>query len=166
MGEIIDDMSNKKKGFIYKLCINEDDENFYIGSTQRRLKDRLWEHRYDIRNNRHSKSKHIHFEKYVDKLQVILVEECFNTLEELKFKERYYIDKFKCKINEVCPIRKKDEIRAYNKVYYHIHKEKVLEKRHARVKCNMCGRMYSHQYLPTHKKTAICQKNKIINEEN
>ena len=164
MGEKIDDMP--KKGYIYKLCINENDENFYIGSTQRRLVNRLWEHRYDIKKKRHSKSKYEFFEKDIDNLQIILIEECFNTLEELKFRERHYIDKFKCKINELCPIRNKEELKAYNKVYYYINKKEIIEKRCKKEICNVCGYITTHQYLPTHQKTNKCKNNKIYNEEN
>lgn len=155
MGENIDDIP--KKGYIYKLCINENDENFYIGSTNRKLINRLWEHRYDIRNKRHSKKKTEFFEDNVDDLKIILIEELICTREELKFRERYYIDKFKCNVNHLCPIRKKEEFKAYNKAYYHTNKIDICKKRQAKEKCDICGCILTHQYMNIHKKTMKCK---------
>ena len=91
MGNNIDDNST---GYIYKLCINEDDDIFYIGSTRRELRHRLAEHKYDIKNERHNKRKIKHFKDNINNLKIIELEKCFNTKEQLKFRERDYIDKF------------------------------------------------------------------------
>jgi hypothetical protein len=154
MGNKIDD--EKKKGYIYKLCIDENDKEFYIGSTQRRLLNRLWEHRYDIKKQRHSKKKTDFFLENIDKLKIILIEEIDCTKKDLKFRERYYIEKLNSMVNHLCPIRNEDEIKTYNKLYYSMNKKSIVERRQEKVKCDKCNCYLTRQYLPLHKKTLKC----------
>jgi len=155
MGNNIDDNST---GYIYKLCINEDDDIFYIGSTRRELRHRLAEHKYDIKNERHNKRKIKHFKDNINNLKIIELEKCFNTKEQLKFRERDYIDKFQNNINKLCPIRLDSETKLYNKIYYYKNRESILSERHKKTYCPNCGEYITKQGLNKHRRTKKCKK--------
>jgi len=112
------------RGKIYKL-VNDVDNLIYIGSTCNRLCKRLGDHK---------SSAKVHKERLVYKhlneigwenVQIILVEkfEC-KTKEELRARERYWIETLEAKLNKQIPTRTKKEI---DKKYREENKEKVKE---------------------------------------
>ena len=146
-----------KYGYIYKLCISDDDSKFYIGSTNRNINQRLAEHKYDIRVERGSAKKYEYFKNKIDDLKIIVLETLTNiNTKELKFRERYYIDKYRNNINLFCPIRLKCEIELYNKIYYYKNREKLLKQRKETVECPNCKCKITLQSLYNHKKSKRC----------
>ena len=144
------DIDPKIKGYIYKLCYDESSCVFYIGSTIRGLKRRLTEHKREIRKGKSSKKKIELFKDKVDDLKMILIDECFGTLIEIRFRERYWLEKLKSIVNIVLPIRNKGE---YDKLYYQNNKHKILAYRAEKVKCPNCGDIISRRHIARHKKT-------------
>lgn len=121
------------KIIIYKLLCNKTN-NCYVGSTKRKLNDRINHHKsvykyYKINGiNKCSSVEILKNEDY----QVITLEEFeIDTLEELKnqfIKEREYIEKELHCINKYIPYRTEEEI----KKYYENNKIIILKKRSER----------------------------------
>ena len=115
-------MVNYKNSKIYKI-VNDENDNFYIGSSTRPLHKRMWEHR----NNHHlCMSKNIGVD--LKQCSIILVEEleCENK-EQLLRKEREYIDKYKKEglniVNKARPIITEEEKKEYHKEKYKRYKK-------------------------------------------
>jgi len=108
------------KGIIYKI-INEDSNNIYIGSTKQTLKQRLREHKSNYKKYLEGKIKH--YTTSFDLIKegnynIILVEELeYNTLYELKQRERFYIETLDC-VNKTIPNRTKKEYKEDNREYF------------------------------------------------
>jgi len=106
-------MPNYENGKIYKLICDKTDK-IYIGSTTKKLNDRLSGHK----NNQNCSSKQL-LELGEVKIKLIQNYPC-NNKKELETKERYYIEKYKdIVINKIIPTRTKKE-------YYKENKEKIL----------------------------------------
>lgn len=172
-------MPKYKNGVIYKLCHCNDleNENIYIGSTTN-FRTRKNNHKkccnnenceeYNrlvyqfIRNNGGwSEWKMIPIEKYP----------C-NGKEELKIRERYYIEFFKSKLNKQMPSRTKKQYRNDNKeiilekkkLYFNANKEIISEKRKEKVICNHCCSEIRKDSLSRHKKSNKCKNYNITIE--
>jgi predicted GIY-YIG superfamily endonuclease len=114
------------KIIIYKLLCNKTN-NCYIGSTKRKLNDRISQHKSAYKNN-NGLTKSVEILKNEDYQVIILEEFEINTLDELKnqyLKEREYIEKELNCINKNIPIRTEEEI----KKYYENNKIIILKKR-------------------------------------
>jgi Uri superfamily endonuclease len=141
--------------FVYKLFCPEDQENFYIGSTNRNLRKRVNEHRYDVRTKRWSKKKVNFFCDKVDTMECEIIGTYFNiNKDELLRHERYYVENLKPTLNSCCPVRDKGE---YKRLYYLKNKEKICEKRKKMIECDICKKNITIRNLSRHKKTNYCK---------
>jgi len=100
----------------------------YIGSTSRGLNYRLYEHIYDI-NHGIGKNKQVYLNN-LDDLKIELLEDGIDG-NELKQKERYYIENIRPNINHNLPGRSKKE---YDKLYYKLNRDTILEKKKNKIK--------------------------------
>ncbi len=125
-------MPDYSKSKIYKLVNNVSDDT-YFGSTSQPLYKRLHQHK---KKNNGCTSK-ILFEQGV--VSIVLVEEvCCENRDQLKARERHYIENFNC-INKNIPgrtqkeyknqykIDNKEQIKEYNKQYKIDNKEQIKE---------------------------------------
>jgi hypothetical protein len=112
-------MSNTNK--IYKMTCG--DLPCYIGSTSRGLNYRLYEHIYDINHNI-GKNKQV-YKDNLDDLKMEILEDGVDG-NELKQKERWYIENIPNNINHNLPSRTKKE---YDKLYYKLNRDVILEKK-------------------------------------
>jgi hypothetical protein len=148
-------------GYIYKIHCNKTGEDYY-GSTA--YKSRISSHKCSTDLNlskRQCTSRQI-----IDRndWEFIIIEEIeFEDKTELKIKERYYFDNFKC-INKVTPYATKEEInqrksergksekgKAEKKAYYEANKEKL--------------KLYGREYYAANKEAVAAQK-KVYREAN
>ena len=138
-------MVNYNNGKIYKIepIIDHDEGEIYVGSTTKHyLSQRMDTHRCSYKRYKEGKTKYTStsfklFDKYgVDNCEVILLESVnANTNDELKAREKYYIQLFKC-VNKNIPLRSKQEYIGDNKEkrkeqkkdYYENNKEKINER--------------------------------------
>jgi len=131
--------SKYQKSKIYKL-VSDSSDLVYYGSTICKLTTRLAKHRNDYKRfiNGKRKYKISSFELIkVEDAQIILVENypC-NNIEELRARERFYIENNDC-VNKCIPNRTRkeyikdnqDEITKYKTEYYQDNKE-VINKKH------------------------------------
>ena len=163
------------KGKIYRMVNNTDDE-VYVGSTCESLSRRKSKHKY--RSQQHINQKvyqHLNDIGW-DSVSIILVEHfpC-NSVEELKARERYWIEQLKPSLNTYMPLRnfkewkeqnkdsciEKDrqyyvqnmeKVKARVKEYRHKNIDKVKEYYKQTVKCE-CGCDVLKHYMERHKKT-------------
>jgi hypothetical protein len=132
-------MVNYQMGKIYKIVDNTN-ENIYIGSTSeptlaKRLANHLRSYKYYLTHKTHyiSSFKIIENGDY----EIVLLETypC-NLKDELKARERYYIETLNC-VNKYIPTRTREEYReehkedkkAYDQIYKAENKEKISEYR-------------------------------------
>ena len=153
LDKVLDIDPNKIKGYIYKLCYDETSCVFYIGSTIRGLSRRLTEHKREIKNGKSSKKKIELFKDKVDELKMILLDECLGTIMDIRFRERYWLEKLKSIVNIVLPIRNKGE---YDRLYYQNNKLKILAYRAEQIECDICGQFISRRHIARHKKSKRC----------
>ena len=124
-------MVNYNNGKIYKIepIIDHDEGEIYVGSTTKHyLSQRMDTHRCSYKRFKQEKTKQkltsfILFEKYgITNCEIILIESVnVNTNDELKAREKYYIQLFKC-VNKNIPNRT-------HKEYYETNKNKIKEYR-------------------------------------
>jgi hypothetical protein len=129
------DLHNKYRfGKIYKIVCNVTGK-VYIGSTYRKLNDRLDGHYYDYKgyctqgnNNNYNYVTSFEVLKEND-FNIILLEDfpC-ETKEEILLREKYYIQNTEC-VNKHIPMRTDDEIRQQNKHHYQKNQKKYEEVR-------------------------------------
>ena len=122
------DFQNAK---VYKL-VNTVDDKIYVGSTCKTLEVRMSGHKSDAKRSPNS-PVYVHLNKIGwDKVDIALIEKypC-NTKEELKYRERYYIELLKPELNTLRPIINEDEriLEAidYAKLYRQNNKELIKE---------------------------------------
>jgi len=151
-----------KNGKIYKI-VNDENDNFYIGSTCSTLTRRIHGHR-----QKHSKCMSKKLGVDIKDCIIVLVENySCNDKQELLRKEREYIEKYRKEglniMNKILPGRTHKEYHEDNKVealkkqkeYYHKNKEKILEKKERdrkKVTCD-CGSIIINTCLTRHKKS-------------
>ena len=129
-------MVNYNNGKIYKIepIIEHNDDEIYIGSTTKHyLSQRMDTHRSGYKRYKQEKTKQkltsfILFEKYgITNCEIILIESVnANTSDELKAREKYYIQLFKC-VNKNIPNRTYEELKEYYKEYRENNKDKIKE---------------------------------------
>jgi len=110
-------MVNYNNGKIYKIVDNTNN-NIYVGSTTKKyLSDRLSEHRCDYRRYLKGTNGYLTSCEIIknNNYDIILLElvNC-DSKDELKAKERFYIDTLDC-VNKVIPGRTNKEYREVNK---------------------------------------------------
>ena len=149
------------KAKIYKIVDNTN-QNVYIGSTCRTLKERLSSHKgsyksflKEVCNN----MKSFDIIKNND-YQIELLENCnIKTKQELLTRERFFIENNDC-LNKIVPGRtdkeyreaNKDKKKEYLKEYYFDNKEKINIKRNQKIDCE-CGGKYARQHKARHFKS-------------
>ena len=102
-------MPNFQLGKVYKL-VNTVDDNIYVGSTCRTLKERISGHKCDAKRNPNC-PVYVHIKNIGwNNVNIVLIENypC-NSKKELKFRERYYIELLKSELNTIKPIESTDE---------------------------------------------------------
>ena len=136
-------------GKIYKLY-NENLPDLYIGSTSRKLKLRLNEHKSCIKT-RNVKSC---FLEDLENLKIELLEEInYTDLKDLLYRERYWFEKLRPNLNGCFPIRTKKE---YRNTYYRMNRDKILAQRSEVKVCEICNRNYTQRHHARHKKSMFC----------
>ena len=132
-------MVNYNNGKIYKIVDNTNN-NIYVGSTTKKyLSDRLSSHNSDYRRFKKINKGYITSFEILknNNFDIILLElvNC-NSKDELKSRERFYIETLDC-VNKNIPGRtnkeyketNKEKITEYNKEYRETNKEKIKEYR-------------------------------------
>ena len=169
---------NYQEGKIYKI-FNIIDDDIYVGSTTRKLSERMAEHRNDYKINRRFNT-HIYkaFREHgVENFFIELIEKCpCNDKDELRKKEGEYIRTLKPSLNmriagrtkleyhndnkeHLLQLMKKynennkEHIIENNKQYRENNKEYIIEK----ITCE-CGCIVTRANLPKHKRSAKHQK--------
>jgi len=159
------------KSIIYKLKHNEDydDTNIYIGSTSN-FKNRKYQHKTAC-NNEKSKHYNVPVYQYIranggwNEWVMIPIEvySC-NSKNELEIRERHHIDFLRPTLNKQIPTRtdkeyredNKEKNKEYSKEYTKDNKEKIEERKKAKVICDHCGCEVRKDGLITHKKSKKC----------
>ena len=178
-------MPDYQKAKIYRIVSNVCDLVYY-GSTCETLSRRLQEHRSAYKSYLNGKSKNISSYEVIEKgnYQIILVENypC-NSREELKARERFYIENNNC-VNKCIPGRtykeyyqdnreKKleylkeyreknhEKILEYFKEYYEANSEKILEQKKEKIRCEICDSEIVKHGINRHQLSLKCQKASI-----
>ena len=122
-------MVDYQNGKIYKLTVDEDTSLVYYGSTIQSLSQRLSEHRSKFRAQVGDKSAYELFKVGAPKITLLENFPC-DSIEELKSRERHYIENNEC-VNKVIPGRTSKEWYTDNqeriKEYRETHKEEISE---------------------------------------
>lgn len=167
-------MVNYSNGKIYKLVNNVDDK-IYVGSTCNLLRVRKYKHKNEAKTTPRKVHKHLNSVGW-ENVEIILIEdyECKNK-DELRARERHWIDELKPELNKEIPCRtmtewrednkekrlaynkeryenKKDEILQKQKEYYNKNKEKIKVRDNAKTICE-CGGSYSRKHKANHLQT-------------
>ena len=152
-------MVSYQNGKIYKLVCGD---LIYVGSTCSDLKTRLYYHK--LKSNI-CKSK-ILFESG-EKVEIFLVEKypC-NDRDELKARERYYIEKFGNKINQRIPGRTASEWEKNNKEHikeYVKNNKELINKRRREYRLKNLDKI--NQYMRKHREVKRNQNNQPKNKQ-
>lgn len=149
-------------GKIYKLFV-EGEEDIYIGSTCKSLKERLNNHKKNYRKYLNNEEKINYsfklFEKYeIDNVKIALLEELeFVDKKELYNLESHYIkNNINC-VNKNIPGRtvkqyrrdNKQILNDKNKLYYQINKDKINERQKTKHIC-ICGGKFTYNHKLRH----------------
>ena len=122
-------MPNYQEGKIYKIY-NVVNDDFYVGSTTRKLSERMADHRACIHSK---KSQHLLIYKAfrehgVESFYIELIEKCpCHDIEELRKKEGEYIRQLKPSLNKFIAGRTKQEYYENNKEYINEHMHEYYE---------------------------------------
>lgn len=157
-------MSKYQRGKIYKLCSKQTDK-VYIGSTTRKLKIRLQEHKSKFKIwKREKKGYHSSFEilKYGDFYIELIEDFPYETKIELLQKEASYIRQLNC-VNREVPGRHysqwkkehKSHIKQRSKLYYERTRERDRNKR------KVWGKLYRER-----NRDKIKARKKLYREQN
>ena len=128
-------------GSVYKIT---DGEKVYYGSTMSSLNQRLSSHKTSSTNS--CVTKHMNR----DNLTIELVE-AVEDEEQLKWRERYYIENNQC-VNKYIPIRTKEECLELSRTYNNINKEHIRQQRTQPYSCE-CGSVITWRKKSRHMKT-------------
>ena len=166
-------MSFYQNSKIYKIVDNTNGD-IYVGSTCKRLCQRLAQHRASYKCYLNGISKYITSFKILknNDYDIILLEECkdIQNIEQLRRRERFYIESLSC-VNKVIVGRSLKEYREDNKEaikqyrddhkeyhrkycndYYEINKDHILHAKKVKYNCN-CGGQYTYVNKAQHCKT-------------
>ncbi len=125
-----------KNANIYKIVDNTNG-NIYVGSTCKKLCQRLAQHRRDYKlYNNGDKKRYVTSSKILENndFSIILIENVENceNIEQLRARERYYIESLKC-VNKNIPNKFNIDANSkynkeYQKLYYQELKQEINEK--------------------------------------
>ena len=158
---------------IYKIVDNTNG-NIYIGSTVKKLSERLGQHRTAYKmflDGKRGNVKSFEIIKNGD-YDIILLEECkdITNKEQLYARERYYIDSLEC-VNKVIPGRtskewyedNKDQVTQYRKQYYEENKDQVTQYRKQYYEINQEEILnYQKQYYAAHSEKIKQHRNEKV----
>jgi len=157
-------MPHYQNSVIYKLKRNDDydDLNIYVGSTTN-FKNRKNCHK-SFCNNEKRKEYNYTVYQYIrangewDNWVMIPIEQypC-NNKDELKIRERYYIDLFKSKLNKKIPCRTIKKYRDENKEFYQKYSKKYRDDNREKLKEK------AKEYYEANKQTLLEYKKKYDN---
>ena len=157
---------------VYRIT-NLDDGKAYVGSTSRKVRTRIQEHR--SRSKRGTNNCECRYFNW-DNIHVEEVEVPDIVIDNILIRETYVIMNTKNCINKVLPYVSEDERKEYKKQYRElnkekiaeqckeyreINKEKITEKKKERVTCE-CGSIVSKPHLARHKKSQKHKNFKIL----
>jgi hypothetical protein len=120
-----EEINKFKNGKIYKIACNTTGKCYY-GSTVKSLEQRLRKHESDYERYKQGKANYITSYEVIKQYdyEIVLMEECIcNSKEELRKRERYYIELNEC-VNKLIPSR---TIEEYRKDYYESNKDYIAE---------------------------------------
>jgi len=147
---------------IYKLTSAQTDK-VYIGSTCRKLRERLAEHRYRYYNPNAKVTTSGELLKYPDcKIELVELFPC-ESLKDLRDRERYHIERSNS-VNYNKPARdpnqwyqdNKEKVNASHRKYYEQNKEKLKQTRKAYAERNReKGREYQQKYREKRKNLRV-----------
>lgn len=162
-------MVNYSNSKIYKIVDNTNG-NIYIGSTCKKLCQRLGQHRQDYKRYLDGKYNYVSSFKVLENenFEIILIENCENITnrEELNARERHYIESLNC-VNMFIPNRtqkewieiNKDKILQNKKEYYIKNKVIITEKSKTKIHCDVCNCEVLKCNIAIHKRTSKHQNN-------
>lgn len=142
------------EGYIYKIVSDKTDK-IYIGSTTKKLNERLEAHKYSYNNKKNITSKEIM--KYDDAKIQLLEKITFNDKYELTRLEGHYIklNKDKC-VNKVVAGRTYKEYYIDNndkiKKYYETNINKIKGHQNTVEICELCDKSYTRRNKSRHYK--------------
>jgi len=155
------------KGIVY--CIEcKDSGDKYVGSTTKRLVERMWQHKGHIKQfengNMVGKCTVFNIIKNNNYKSYILEEVEYEDIKDLRKKELEYIEKTEC-INIMHPTlpkserdrryrngEKREEILQKKRDYHHKNTEKIKEQRSQVIECE-CGGTYTLNHKAGHLRT-------------
>ena len=149
----------EKTGKIYKI-VNEDTGDIYIGSTTQTLLKRLAGHKSDTKRLKLCCCSN--WFKNNNKVSIHLIEEIkFNTVEEVRKRERFHIENNEC-ININIPTRTKNEYRQTDicrlkenlgaTEYRKKNKEEIYNKVKIKISCDICKKLITKYNMKRHLK--------------
>ena len=169
-------MPDYQKAKIYRIVSNVCDLVYY-GSTCETLSRRLQEHRSAYKSYLNGKGNNISSYEVIEKgnYQIILVENypC-NSREELKARERFYIENNNC-VNKCIPGRTYKEyceenrkrLIEYKKEWYESHREIISQEKKEKIRCDICDSEIVKYGINRHKLSLKCQNSSIkLNKKN
>ena len=144
-------MTNFQNGKIYKI-ISNNTTNLYIGSTTKNLSARISEHASHYKAWQNGKYHYMRAFELIKEgdYQIVLIENfpC-NSKEELRKRERYYIENSENCINKCLPCQTRAEC---IKRYYINNRESILEKSKMKITCE-CGAQIRKDKKSVHAKS-------------
>jgi len=159
----------------YRIVSTEGPEE-YIGSTTQTLSERLYGHKADYNRSRKTSSC-ILFAKYgVESCSITLISEQEMEKVDAMREERKLIEECSLAINQVKPIRKKDDEKNWSRKYREKHHEEIIErvrkyreehresikaKQTEKIPCDVCGKLSARGGMARHKKSKSCLSKKI-----
>jgi len=169
-------------GRVYRINVNEND--FYIGSTIKKLNDRQSQHnirlKENIRKNKLYETCRLH---NITKISLILIEEQeIEDIKEIRQLENKYIKELQPSLN--CYIayteltreeynkeyydknkeyhkeynkENKSKLKEYHKKYWQNNKDKISERQTEKITCDICNSIVSRINILRHKKSIKCR---------
>ena len=167
---------NSTKGYVYKCKIIDDDRNkfYYIGSTnefEKRVKEHIYLAKRNSKSNFHQKLNQINFDNEKFKFKPIESYEKILKYDLLR-KEKEYYNEFKNKgynmLNDMELFignpnkNNKDHRKEYEKTRYEKNKaNKKAQYQKLKIKCSICGGIYTEKTKAKHDQIKKHQKNII-----
>jgi len=148
-------------GYIYKLESSFEDPGIYVGSTKD-MRTRKNQHKYDCNNPNDSKYN-LKVYQYIrdyggwsNWFMLTLEEFEYETKEQLRDREQYWIKELKPNLNGQDAVQDKERLKDYhkkhNKKYKKENREKILKKNNEKFDCE-CGGKYTHGHKARHLKS-------------
>jgi len=161
-------------GAIYKIYSkDENDKNFYIGST-RNLKNRINNHIKACNNNSNRPVyNYIRNHGGIDNFVFEPIIRSNLDREKLRDMEEHFFRSLKPTLNRYHPKRdrqtyaleNKERISKTTKKYYAKNSEKIKKHLYSKVVCPYCGRMSTNGHIRRHQKTKYCLQHQSLKDE-